>query len=372
MPWRSKRDGGRAEQALSAATVARVTGDEEFRATGEEAVRGVLARAELERPIEVLAVVVLEDAPLAEQVAAALRSDREVSVVRLEAVEVGAVDAAFAVVPASMPAQAVIDALRPLDSILLGVVLAGNAPAPAPEALPVSTFDAELEEHLASTLASPVHEGPVERPDAALEALAELERAAVISGPPPAPPAPTTASSPVLDVERKLAELMHREVALRRLTQAVEDQRTRLEERERALERKSPPAPAVDDGLREELEEAIRRAERAEQRVRELGEQVADLATRLESTPPPAPGSLPAEVVEEPATPTAPPAAQRPPDDGTYNIRAVEELVRDAQLRGDPHAEEWAYYLPLLREHADLDGRLPARFDALIDSVFAM
>jgi hypothetical protein len=76
-----------------------------------------------------------------------------------------------------------------------------------------------------------------------------------------------------------------------------------------------------------------------------------------------------ANVVSEPAVPPAP---QRPPDDGTYNIRRIEELLREAELRGDPQAEEWAYYLPLLRQHADADGRLPAQFDTLVDSVFGI
>ena len=45
--------------------------------------------------------------------------------------------------------------------------------------------------------------------------------------------------------------------------------------------------------------------------------------------------------------------------------------MHEAQLRGDLQAEEWAMYLPLLREHADLDGRLPAQFAPLVDSIFA-
>jgi hypothetical protein len=377
MSWRSKRGGSKAEQALAAATVARVTADEGSRAAMEEAVRGALARAELERPIRGLVVVALDDAPLAEQLAAALSGDHEVGVTRPEAVEAGAADAAFAVVPASMPAEHAVDALRPLESILLGVVLADDVSASAPAPPPVSTFDAELEEHVAPSRDPLAFGEPAEGADAgreALEALAELERAAGGSAPPPAPPsafqpAPAAVTPPDRDeVAQKLAELTHREAALRRITQAVEEQRTRLEERERALEREAvPPAPAVDDSLRGALEEAVRRAERAEQRGRELEARVADLEGRLESVL--AQAAPAANAVAEPAVPPAP---QRPPDDGTYNIRRIEELVREAELRGDPQAEEWAYYLPLLRQHADADGRLPAQFDTLVDSVFGI
>jgi hypothetical protein len=384
MSWRSKRGEDKAEQTLAAATVARVTFDEGSRAAGEEAIRGALARAELERPIRALVVVALDDEPLAEQLAAALRDEREVSVVRLDAVQAGEADAAFAVVPASMPAQGVVDALRPLDSILLGVVLADDASAPAPPQPPVSTFDAELEQHVAS---SPDLEASEERAEGAdtarreaLEALAELERAAGSSGTPFAAPsapdpAPTAVAPPAPDaVAQKLAELTHREAALRRITAAVEEQRTRLEERERMLEREAaPPAPAVDDRLREELEEAVRRAERAEQRERELEGRVAELASRLESVlAQAAPAALVANGEAEPTAPVVPPASERPPDDGTYTVWRVEELVRDAELRGDPRAEEWAYYLPLLRQHADADGRLPVQFDTLVESVFGI
>jgi hypothetical protein len=57
--------------------------------------------------------------------------------------------------------------------------------------------------------------------------------------------------------------------------------------------------------------------------------------------------------------------------ESTYTLQRLERLVHDAQLRGDPQAEEWAYYLPLLREHAEPDGRLPAQFAPLVDSIFS-
>jgi chromosome segregation ATPase len=155
---------------------------------------------------------------------------------------------------------------------------------------------------------------------------------------------------------QRLAELTHREVALRRITEAVEEQRTRLEEREREL---ATAAAAAADGDEQRVQESVRRAEQAEQRVRELEQRVAELEAR------------PEEATEEPLP--APPAAalESETTEGTYTLQRLERLVEEARDRGDPQAEEWAFYLPLLRDHAEPDGRLPAQFASLVDSVFA-
>jgi hypothetical protein len=171
---------------------------------------------------------------------------------------------------------------------------------------------------------------------------------------------------------QRLAELTHREVALRRITDVVEQQRTRLEERERALESSTPPED-------ERLAAAIRRAEQAEQLARELEHQVAELQARpapQARAPEPALDATPEPEPEQALEPTPEPAPRAPIVDldateSTFTLQRLERLVHDAQLRGDPQAEEWAYYLPLLREHADPDGRLPAQFAPLVDSIFS-
>jgi hypothetical protein len=175
-------------------------------------------------------------------------------------------------------------------------------------------------------------------------------------------PAPTDDDAALVE---KLAELTHREVALRRITDVVEKQRTSLEERELALERSTSAAAAAGE---ERLAEAIQRAEQSEQRVRELEQHVSELEAR------PAPQAEPAAPVEAIEEPFAPPLRPRVLDlDGepTYTLQRLERLVHEAELRGDPQAEEWAYYLPLLREQAEPDGRLPAQFASLVDSIFA-
>jgi DNA repair exonuclease SbcCD ATPase subunit len=164
------------------------------------------------------------------------------------------------------------------------------------------------------------------------------------------------------EIAQRLSELTHREAALRRITEAVEKQRTRLEERERTLASSTAAAVAAGE---ERLADAIRRAEEAERRVHELEQRIAVLEARPE---PPAP-----EIEIELPSAAAPPAAAFDPDaaESTYTLQRLERLVRDAQLRGDPQAEERAYYLPLLREHAEPDGRLPAQFASLVDNIFA-
>lgn len=357
MAWRSRRSGHRAEQVLAGATLATVTGDHGSRAAGVSAVRAVLARAELERQIGNIAIVALDNVPLAEELGAALGVDRPVVTVRIEAVRVEEVDAAIAVVSASMPPQAVVDALGKLDSVLLGVVLAADPDAPAP----VQLADEQRE--------------PAETGDAALQALADLERAAGGRS-----PAPVERPVPADDeLSRRLAELTHREVALRKVTEVVERQRTQLEEREQALDRaearQAESAPAVDaaalQALVDRAELAERRAGQAEQKVRGLSDRVAELeelisAQRDAITEQP-------EVIRPMKLEDLPPLmseAKVPVDDGWYTLERLEQLIRAAQLTNEPQAEEWAYYLPLLREHADTAGRLPVEFHALIDSVF--
>jgi chromosome segregation ATPase len=199
-------------------------------------------------------------------------------------------------------------------------------------------------------------------------------------------PAPTAEDDALT---QRLTELTHREVALRRITEAVEKQRTRLEERERALEQTSSAAAEAVEKQRTRLEEreraleqtssaaaaageqrlaeATRRAEESEERVRELEQRVSGLeehVSELEARPEP---QTPEVAIDAPLA-----ARALDPDatEATYTLQRLERLVRDAQLRGDPQAEEWAYYLPLLREHAEPDGRLPAQFASLVDSIF--
>jgi hypothetical protein len=67
----------------------------------------------------------------------------------------------------------------------------------------------------------------------------------------------------------------------------------------------------------------------------------------------------------------APPPAPALAGDGHYNLLALERLVDEHGREYPEKAEEWSSYLFFLREHAASDGRVPARFDALIQDTFA-
>jgi hypothetical protein len=81
--------------------------------------------------------------------------------------------------------------------------------------------------------------------------------------------------------------------------------------------------------------------------------------------------------VEEPGAAAPPPSAPAPearPAPSTYSaytLAQLEHLVAAAARDTPERADEWTAYLFFLRDHAEPDGRLPARFDALVADVFA-
>ena len=127
--------------------------------------------------------------------------------------------------------------------------------------------------------------------------------------------------------------------ALRRIAEANQQTRARLEEWERELDRREQAIAGERDARDAELEEL-------RGRVRELEEQ-------LRAAPEPQP---------EPE-----PVVQRTP---TRRLDDLERIAAEAQARGDARADEQVLYLPLLREHAAIDGTLPPQFDELVASVF--
>ena len=80
-------------------------------------------------------------------------------------------------------------------------------------------------------------------------------------------------------------------------------------------------------------------------------------------------------VTEEPMRPPEPPPAQAagPAARGAFNLPQLERLVaaHAAARPDDERLEEWRYYLLYLRDYSDVQGSLPARFDSLVDDVFA-
>lgn len=368
MPWRSKRTRGDREAALFAgAVVARVDSSER----GADAVRRVLARVELERPVRRLALAALGDPGHAQAVAAALH-DREVVVGPVDSLSLEGLDAVIAVVSEEAANGAAVGALARVEELLLGVVVVTGPSAP-------------------------VGERPDGGPNEALAALEELERA---TGGPAAAPVERTAapdSSREQELERRLTELTHREAALRKVTAVVERQRAELareprtdtaeleaaneradraEERVRQLEDELERAEKLTTESQAALHEAIARAERAEARVAELENEAAASAGRADEAEERA-ADLQAELEREqrehePRIEAPAPLPERSPSpfQRRHTVAALEELVHEGREQGLPEAEEWSFYLPLLKQHAAPDGTLPPQFDSLVENVF--
>lgn len=123
--------------------------------------------------------------------------------------------------------------------------------------------------------------------------------------------------------------------------------------RELALARRAGELAARERSLtaREEgFEAAVREAER-----------------RPPPEPEPAPEPPPPEPEPTPPVQTSPGVAAV----SRWNLNELERLVRTREDVAPETAVEWRTYLQLLREHAAVDGALPAGFDGLLNDVFA-
>jgi hypothetical protein len=135
---------------------------------------------------------------------------------------------------------------------------------------------------------------------------------------------------------RQAAELKQREQTLHEREQTLAEHAASVEERERRLKTR-------DAGLDARAHELNTRAERFAQRERELDER--------EAVPP------------EPE----PESVQRP---GGWTMQELDRAVTQHADAHPDRVEEWRYYLHFLREHADVDGRLPSTFDGLVAETF--
>jgi hypothetical protein len=135
---------------------------------------------------------------------------------------------------------------------------------------------------------------------------------------------------------RQAAELKQREQLLHDRERTLAERAASVEERERGLKTR-------DAGLDARAHELNTRAERFAQRERDLEEREA---------PPPAP---------------EPDGVQRP---GGWTMQELDRAVTQRADAYPDRVEEWRYYLHFLREHTDVDGRLPPTFDGLVAETF--
>jgi hypothetical protein len=144
---------------------------------------------------------------------------------------------------------------------------------------------------------------------------------------------------------RRAAEVTQKERELDQSTRALSGREDQVEARERAL--------AEREHVLAEREEVLADRENA------LAEREGSLVDREDAL---------AEREAVPAVPErAPPIGIRP---GTWTIQDLERLVAQHGDAYPDRVEEWRYYVHFLRDHADVDGNLPATFDYLVDETF--
>jgi capsular polysaccharide biosynthesis protein len=120
--------------------------------------------------------------------------------------------------------------------------------------------------------------------------------------------------------------------------------------------------------------EAAEQAEAFERRTEELEGWAAELSARDEAAaqepvaPPRAAVPDPVPVPLAVGEPTAQPDSTA---DGRWNLFSLERLVEERGGEYPERIEEWSSYIYFLREYAQPDGSVPARFDWLIEDTFA-
>jgi hypothetical protein len=166
------------------------------------------------------------------------------------------------------------------------------------------------------------------------------------------------ADDPFAQRETALAERVRavtkRERALAKGEAALGERAHTVDDREESLAKRGT---ALGERVRTvtERERALaRRAGELAARERELERVAAAQAVVPEPEPEPEPAG-PAELLG--------PA-------GAWNLATLERLVAERGSEFPDRVEEWQAYLFFLREHASLEGVLPASFDALVDETF--
>jgi capsular polysaccharide biosynthesis protein len=165
-------------------------------------------------------------------------------------------------------------------------------------------------------------------------------------------------------LEKRVAAVSTRERALAKDSAQLARAERALAEREAAMQAREAASQARETAF-EEREAAF------EEREAVFEEQVAESQKEPEPEPVPEPAPLPTQPdlvadshkVIEPVQVNARP--------GGWTIQVLERLVAERGEQFPDQVEEWRYYVHFLREHADVDGGLPASFDYLIEDTFA-
>ena len=131
--------------------------------------------------------------------------------------------------------------------------------------------------------------------------------------------------------------------------------------------------PRAERRLQRRIDQVAKRERALAQRAGQLAAREKELERRsgeLEARPPlPAPAPEP-EPEPKPEPEPEPAVAPEPAQPGAWTLAQLEHYVSEAGPRFPERVEEWQTYLFFLREHAAIDGTLPATFYSLIADVY--
>jgi O-antigen ligase len=149
-------------------------------------------------------------------------------------------------------------------------------------------------------------------------------------------------------------------------SRAVDPAREReLDERERRLDSLKAELERAAAELAQARQQLDERAARVVERERELLARAARMPADAAGAPSP---GAPSPAVPSPAVPS--PVVASPVSGSTFNVNTLDRLVEAERARNPERVDEWSAYLQELAAHADAQGNLPPRFDALVSEVF--
>jgi hypothetical protein len=138
--------------------------------------------------------------------------------------------------------------------------------------------------------------------------------------------------------------------------------------------RRMTVAPAPTDELLAERELQLQeRIDLVTKRERELAKRAGELANRERSVQAHEDAARRKEAAPEPAPPppAAAPTVTVARRAAGWNLNDLERVVAEQHDAPPERVDEWRTYVLFLRDHAGIDGELPASFDSLVEDVFA-
>jgi O-antigen ligase len=164
-------------------------------------------------------------------------------------------------------------------------------------------------------------------------------------------------------LEARVEELTTREKELKAAQTELSAARRAVESRAPTIAERERKLAALEEQLNSKADAIEEAKSLVQERELALAKRAGKLAAREETAkkPEPEPQPEPAPVVPETV-----PAGDR----GIWTLAKLEHLVEERAAEFPERVDEWRSYIFFLRDHADVDGGLPASFDYLVEEVF--